>query len=290
MGGMFGESKYDVIKKIPQHVIPKTVLINTPTTSAEVMKRMADEGFSFPVIFKPDIGERGYLVKKIALEDDVERYLGYNLNFLIQELIDLPLEFGVFYTKFPNENKGSVTSITGKEMLTVTGNGNSTLKELILNKERAKLQWRKLKDHYRDQLDEIIEEGRKIELVSIGNHALGTMFLDRTDLITDKLCSSFNEISMRIDGFYFGRYDLRCKSVQDLENGNVKILELNGCGAEPSHIYQPGFSFWKAIKVLFNHWRNIYVISNQNRKNGHRFITMKDGYYYYKQFKAATRG
>src|SRR5690606_2338644 len=129
------------------------------------------------------------------------------IDFLVQELVDLPLEFGVFYCRFPSEAKGKVISIVKKEMLSVTGDGVSTLQQLILNKDRAKLQWKKLKDVYFDRLEEIIPTGKRIEIVSIGNHSMGTKFLNGSDLITEQLSSVFDNIAQQIDGFYFGRFD-----------------------------------------------------------------------------------
>ena len=86
------------------------------------------------------------MVERINSEDDIDKYLlKMKFDFIIQELVDLPLEYGIFYMRFPHHEKGVVTSIVMKEMLSVTGDGKSTLQELILNKDRAKLQWQKLK-------------------------------------------------------------------------------------------------------------------------------------------------
>jgi hypothetical protein len=138
-------------------------------------------------------------------------------------------------------------------------------------------------------LNEILPDKKEMVLVGIGNHAMGTMFLDGGSLINEKLSASFDRISKQIPGFYFGRFDLRCQSLEDLNDGNVKIMELNGCGAEPAHIYQPGFSFFKALSILFQHWQNIYSIAVQNRENGVKFISFSAGYRFYKKFKTATR-
>jgi hypothetical protein len=289
MGGMFGESKYDVLKKIPRQYVPKTLLVTASKTKDDVVKILRDNGLLFPVIFKPELGERGYLVKKISHEEEIGDYLKNNVNFLIQEFLPLSLEFGVFYTRFPDEPNGKVTSVVGKEMLSVTGDGVSTLEELILNKERAKLQWNKLRQVYRERLTEVLPSGESLELVSIGNHALGTKFLDGSHLINDRLSKTFDAISKQIDGFYFGRFDLRCNSVEDLYEGRIKIMELNGCGAEPAHIYEPGYSLISAFLVLFKHWRNIYLVARQNNKRGVNFISFKQGASYYKKFKAAIR-
>jgi hypothetical protein len=176
-----------------------------------------------------------------------------------------------------------------KEMLAVTGDGKSTLQMLILKKDRAKLQWKNLREVYNKRLNEVLKEGEKLELVSIGNHCLGTKFLDASHLINEKLSETFDQISKQIEGFYFGRFDLRCASLDDLYNGNVKIMELNGCGAEPGHIYQPGYSISKALSVLFNHWRNIFIIARENTKRGFRYTPFKEALVYYRRFKSAMQ-
>ena len=61
---------------------------------------MSAARLKFPVIFKPDIGERGWMVQKIHNEDDASQYLNkVPIDFLIQEFLDLPLEFGVLCAK-----------------------------------------------------------------------------------------------------------------------------------------------------------------------------------------------
>ncbi len=289
MGGMFGESKFEVLEKIPSRYVPKTMRLHSSLKSKEVIKVITDEGFSFPLIFKPDLGERGYLVERINNEKDIEAYLSrVKFDFLAQELVSLPLEFGVFYTRFPNDKNGKVTSVVMKEMLSVCGDGRSSLQELILNLDRARLQWPILQRTFLGRLTEIPEFGKKTELVSVGNHCLGTKFLDGGHLINDSLSVTFDAISKQIPGFYFGRFDLRCGSLEDLCQGNVKIMELNGCGAEPAHIYQPGYSLRQAIAVLLRHWRNIFIIARQNKERGIPYTPFKEAIQHYRKFKAAT--
>ena len=289
MGGMFGESKYDVIRKIPSAYVPRTELIRLPATSDAVLKTLL-HGFTFPVIFKPELGERGFMVKKITSVADVESYLKkIRINFLVQDFVDLPLEFGVFYQRYPSQPDGKVVSIVTKEMLSVTGDGTSTLQQLIMKKDRAKLQWKKLEEAYRDRLAEVLPVGKQMELVSIGNHARGTKFLNGNHLINDRLSSSFDRIGKQIDGFYFGRFDVRCASLDDLYEGHVKIMELNGCGAEPAHIYDPDFGLFKAVGVLFRHWKTIFEISKENHRAGVRYLSHREGLAFYRAFKKAVQ-
>jgi hypothetical protein len=286
MGGMMGESKYDVLTLLPNEVKPKTIRVSIPSSKGDVITLLVQHGLSLPVVFKPDLGERGWMVKIIRSDDDITSYLAeIKVDFIIQEFVNLPFEFGVFYVRYPSEEKGFVNSITMKEFLSVEGDGRSTLRDLILKKDRAKLQWETLRESYRERLDKVIAANEKVELVPIGNHCLGTTFLNTNYLITSKLNESFDRISKQINGFYFGRYDLRCESLQDLEQGKVKVVELNGCGAEPAHIYHPGSSIREAFKVLFVHWRNLYLISVQNHARGVPYISFREGLQTYNRFK-----
>ena len=289
MGGMFGESKFEVLSKVPKKYVPATLLAHSHDSVGDVLIQMQQDQLEFPVICKPDLGERGFMVKRI---DDVSALRAYmssiKHSFLIQALVDLPLEFGVFYRRLPGEPTGRVTSVVMKEMLTVVGNGKSTLQQLVFDNARARLQWEVLKDRYASRWNAVVPAGEVIELVSIGNHCLGTKFLDGGHLINDQLSQTFDAISQQIDGFFFGRFDLRCASLNDLYSGKIKILELNGCGAEPAHIYQPGFSFFKAVAVLLGHWRNIFLISRENARRGVKYIPLKVALMHYRKFKLAT--
>lgn len=285
-GGMMGESKFEVLQMVPENVKPKSLLIKFPGSLEKVVRTIRENNLSFPVIFKPDLGERGWMVRKIKSAEDVAKYLSeIKIDFIVQELVDLPLEFGVYYLRFPNQPNGLVNSITMKEFLSIQGDGRKTIEALILEKDRARFQWKILKDIYQDRLKEVLPMGEKLELVSIGNHCLGTTFLNGNHLITPKLCESFDRMSKQVEGFYFGRYDLRCASLKDLEEGNVKIVELNGCGAEPAHIYHPGASLWNGLQDLILHWKNLYLISKENHQKGVPYLSFEEGKAIYNRLK-----
>jgi hypothetical protein len=289
MGGMFGESKFEVLEKVPDDCKPKTIFVKLPVNTDEVLALMRKSGLVFPVIFKPDLGERGWMVNKINQADGINAYLNQiKTDFLIQEFVDLPFEFGVFYIRYPNEGSGKVISVAGKEMLAIRGDGVKSVKELILETERAKLQWETLQITYRHRLEEILPKDHSLELVSIGNHCLGTRFINDNHLITRKMSDSFDLLSRKISGFYFGRYDLRVASLEDLENAKIKVVELNGCGAEPAHIYDPQFSLREAMKILVRHWTYIYQISAENHAQGVPYISFREGKAIYKKFKSLT--
>jgi hypothetical protein len=290
MGGLLGESKNKILNTIPERYKAKSKFISRPITLGQLLSLLKEEAFTYPVIFKPDLGERGFFVRRVNNEEEAQQYLeAFPHNFLVQECVDLPLEFGVFYKRYPNQKFGMVFSVTGKKFLSVKGNGKETLQQLILQKDRAKLQWKKLKEVWKDKLQMIPKDEEEIVLNKIGNHSLGTQFTNCNHLINEKLNSSFDTLAKCIPDFYYGRFDLRCNSISDLENGIVKVMELNGCGAEPAHIYQPGYSFFKAAKEIVDHWKTIYDIAIENKRNGIAFYTRKQATHYYSKFKQAMK-
>ena len=95
------------------------------------------------------------------------------------------------------------------------------------------------------------------------------------------------DIPKQIDGFYFGIFDLRCTSIEDLKQGkNISILELNGAGAEPAHIYDPNFSFLNAQQVIAQHFKMLYQASSLNNKKGVAYMNYRDFKSWRKQEKA----
>lgn len=277
-GGMLGESKFEVLQLVPESSKPKTLLVKLPASMASLQKQIHEAQLSFPLIFKPDLGERGWMVRKISSAEEAAQYLNeIKIDFLIQEFLPFEHEFGVFYVRKPSQQNGSVVSITGKAMLAVTGDGNRTLAQLVADYPRARFQEGVLQKRFEGKWNSIIPSGERIVLNAIGNHCLGTTFLNHNHLITPTLTASFDALAKKIPGFYFGRFDLRCESLAHLEMGAVKIMELNGCGAEPAHIYQPGFSLWQALKVLYIHWKSLYEISAENHKLGVPYLSFAEG-------------
>jgi hypothetical protein len=165
-----------------------------------------------------------------------------------------------------------------KEFLSVEGDGKSTLQELFRQSTRARCHMPMLLKLYKPSLDTIISQGEEVELVSIGNHCRGTTFLNANHLINPALINVFDHISKPVTGFYFGRYDIRVPSLEDLYAGqNIKILELNGANSEPAHIYDPHMPILQAYKHLFSHWHTLFEVSMLNYQRGIPFIPFWKG-------------
>ncbi|MBG6109984.1 hypothetical protein H4V97_001543 [Flavobacterium sp. CG_23.5] len=273
------ESKKAIYDLIPQQFYPKTELINERTSLETILKIMEFSGIKYPLIAKPDIGLRGSGVKKINTIQDLELYAHKaNFDYVIQDLIPYENEIGIFYVRYPDEKSGRITGIVSKEFLIITGDGNSTIEELIKENPRYELQLEVLKKEYGKKLLDILPKDKKLNLVPYGNHARGAKFIDGSHWITPKLTKIINEMCLQIPGFYFGRLDVMYATLEDLEQGkNFSIVELNGAASEPTHIYDPKHSLLFAWKELARHITYMFEISVHNHKNGIPYLTHKVG-------------
>ena len=287
-GGMLGESKIDILNKIDDQFKPKTLFFGKRVTANDVVDQLVMAGFWFPIIAKPNQGERGWRVEKLSTEAELNEYLLDNhMDLIIQEYVDEPIELGIFYYRMPGEKTGTISSVVQKEFLSVTGDGQSTTLELLTQNDRAFLQLPALTVRYGGRLNEVLARGELQQMMPIGNHCRGTKFLNANHLITPELRAVFDRISLPIDGFYYGRFDIRCRSVTDLYQGqHIRILELNGAGAEPAHIYQPGFSLWEGWRILLQHWHILYAISRENHRRGVPYMTSGDAQAIYRRIQS----
>ncbi len=271
LGGLFGESKGAILDSVPAAFRPQTLLFDTKTSAEQVLDQMVQWGLSFPVVCKPNVGERGRGVGVVASKIELIHWLSVNGNepFLVQEWVAGPLEFGVFYYKLPDGSASGVTSVVQKEFLTVQGDGLSTVCELLRENERARMTWNELLPVLDTLGERVPANGERVLVQPIGNHCRGTMFLNANYLCSASLDRVFNRIGGPMTGFDYGRFDIRVPSVADLLAGrNIRVLEVNGISSEPGHVYDPAYSLRQAYIDIGYHLRLLHRISQQRRRAG----------------------
>ncbi|MEM1258004.1 MAG: D-alanine--D-alanine ligase [Bacteroidota bacterium] len=278
-GGMAMESKMEIYKKVPPHYIPRTFLVKKGSELSSIIEEIKKRNIKFPCIAKPDIGMKAFAVEKLFSEGDVQRYLEKTpADFLIQEFIPYQKEVGIFYVRYPGTSKGKITGIVAKDFLSVTGDGKSTLLQLIKGDARSHLQLASLRERLGDALYAVPKNGAKQILVPYGSHTRGAKFLDWTHLINADLEKILDTICTQIDGFYYGRLDILYDSFESLSKGKgFKVIEVNGAGSEATHIYDPKHSLFFAWYEIYKHWNHMCNISIINHKKGHPYLSYKAG-------------
>jgi membrane protein DedA with SNARE-associated domain/pimeloyl-ACP methyl ester carboxylesterase len=280
-GGFVGESKTEILKKISgaSQWLPRFAFIPAGDSERRVSTAkefLARHGMSFPVVLKPDMGQRGSGVTIARSEEDLRDYLmRARYDAILQEYVDGP-ELGVFYYRYPGEGRGRIFSITEKRLPVLTGDGKKTLEQLILDDDRAVC----MADFYlqknAERLQEIPSAGNSVRLVELGTHCRGAIFLDGQRAVSPELEEAIDKIAKTFDGFYFGRFDIRIPPATNNAANGFKVLELNGVSSEATHIYDPKLGLWGAYRVLFEQWRIAFEIGARNRASGAKPASLRE--------------
>jgi hypothetical protein len=278
-GGFLGESKKEIYKLVPAGVQPRTIFFPGGSDPELVLEQLILKDLHFPLIGKPDIGGRGRGIKKL---DDARSVIAYASNvpfdFHIQEFITYDNEAGIFYYRYPRNKKGKISGIVHKVFLKVTGDGSRSVRELLKDNPRAILQLPQLEINEPDMLRVVIPADEIFTVSHYGNHARGALFLDDSKSVNDSLEKVIDEICQQIPEFYFGRLDIRYESRELLDQGkSFTVLEVNGAGSEPTHMYDPAHSIFFAWKEIIRHWLLLLKISMANHRRGHSYLSVSEG-------------
>ena len=279
--GIRYESKADILGKLPPDRALSFARLPIKLDIDSKMKIVADfmarEDIDFPVICKPDVGERGKdILRAFDLETIKTRLSEVDEDYIIQKFAD-GREFGIFYIRYPDKENGFVFSVAEKKMIYVVGDGVSNLEKLILTDSRANYLAEVHLKKWKDKLDHVPENGEKFYIVEIGAHSKGSIFDDANFLMTDALEKEIDKISKHYEGFYLGRFDVRVPHVDDLKAGkNINIIELNGLTGEPADMYTPTHSLFRAYGIIFKVWRHAMNIAEINLKNGAKPNTISE--------------
>lgn len=285
-GGFRGESKTAYLEQIPaaqQHRVAPSLRVEVTAALGqnsgldELERSLTQHGLFWPLVAKPDIGSQGYGVRVVRSRDEFADYLkGFPLDeaVILQRLIEWEGEAGVHYVRRPGEAKGRVFSLGFRVFPHVVGDGRSTLGALIETDPRTCRMARRHRQAAADQLQRVPAKGEMVRLSLLGSVRTGAFYYDGAAYITPELEACFDEIARAMPEFYFGRFDIRFKSIDALCRGeDFQILEVNGASAEAIHIWDPEQTVRETYRVLFEQFRLLYEIGAGNRDRGHQPIS-----------------
>lgn len=288
LSGMVGESKHDILSLAgpiaQQWISPFTTITTTNESVLEQTKHaleiMEKQNLFFPVVAKPDLGCRGVGVKLIQSPKQLNEYFSsfpINARFLIQEKAPYSAEAGIFYVRYPNQKKGKIISITLKYSPLVVGDGISTLKQLIENDSRAGQLAHLYLPRHKEKLNTILEKGKEFQLAFAGSHSRGSIFRDGNQYITEQLAERLDQLFNDLEGFHYGRLDVKFKDINSLMNGDdFTILEINGASSEAAHIWDRNTPLKTIFSTLLLQYRILFEIGSLQKKQGHHPPKIKE--------------
>ena len=300
LSGMVGESKHDILT-LAGPVAEKWIspFITITTTSEPIQQQtqnaidtMNQYQLAFPVVAKPDLGCRGVGVKLLQSPKQLTDYFSsfpVDARFLIQEKAPYFAEAGIFYVRYPNEKKGKIISITLKYSPLVVGDGISTLKQLIENDSRAGQLTHLYLPRHKEKLNTILEKGKEFQLAFAGSHSRGSIFRDGNQYITDQLAERLDHIFNDLEGFHYGRQDVKFKDINSLMNGDdFTILEINGASSEAAHIWDRNTPLKTIFSTLLLQYKILFEIGALQKKQGHHSPKIKELLAAWKEEKQLT--
>lgn len=287
-GGMCGWSKSEQFALMSlegrRWMAPQVAIASLPNRPEETVQialsKMAEAQLAFPLVAKPDRGKQGMGVQLIRDEAHLDAYVQAFPSgeiLLLQKLVSFPNEAGILYVRRPSESSGTVVSCALKFAAEVVGDGVLRLEELIRAKpcSAAQLQMR-LAAHHRF-LNRIPDKGERIPLLFARNHRTGAVCRDAADLVTPALAHRIDQLAKTVPAFYIGRFDIRFGSVAGLRAGrDFLVIELNGVGSEPLHVWDPGYGVLNTYRQFFDQIDRIFTVAAENRAMGHTPIGSVD--------------
>ena len=110
---------------------------------------------------------------------------------------------------------------------------------------------------------------KPIRLAFAGSHSRGAIFRNGTHLVTPEMEARSTPSRKRLPEFHFGRFDVRFEDFADVQRGRgFTIVEINGAGAESTHIWDRRTGLLEAWGDLMRQYRWLFEIGHANRARG----------------------
>ena len=264
-GGFSGASKGLINKQFDQGLFPKTLFLKHEDVLEA--KEIITQSFDYPFILKPTHLNRGVAVLKINNESDLDRYLKQTtFDFQAEEYLNQGIEVAVFIAN-PLDEPLKILSITGKEFLSVEGDGIQSIHALLKKNWRYNMFAAEIKPFWKNKWDRVPAKKEQVLIQPIGNHNKGTRFIDESHRISPEMEAYFQKIVPQ--SIQYGRFDIKVENWNGLCTGEgLKIIEFNGTIAEPVNYLDEKYGYFDIQRIMFKHYKWQYKIAKQMLDNG----------------------
>ena len=299
-GGVVGESKSAVLGLVgaqasswfAPHIDFERGRDSPEGACRRALQAASDAGLGLPLVAKPDLGCRGAGVRPVRNEAELAAYMAafpLGERLVLQQLVDLEGEAGVFWVHEPGAARGRIVSLTLKYFPHVIGDGVSTVEQLIRRDPRAGQLSHLYLHRHAERLHEVLGEGQALRLAFAGSHSRGAIFRDGTHLVTREMEARFEAIARSLPEFHFGRFDVRFERFADVQQGHgFTIVEVNGAGAESTHIWDRRTTLLQAWGALMRQYRWLFEIGHANRARGFKPMKWTQFLHDYRREKQLT--
>ena len=271
-GGLVGESKSACLEQIGPAYAPYVapwVQVGPDESPVQARVRL---GCAYPLIAKPDLGWCGYGVRRV--EDDAAlldyaRQFPPGATFIVQQLVAAPLEAGLFYARDPAAQRGRLLSVTVRHPPTVVGDGVRDVATLIGADPRLARHGAAFAAILGSAWHDVPGVGEARIITTVASLRVGARYEDVSSCASPALQARIDAIALSMKGFHWGRFDVRCASLDALREGVFQIIEVNGAGSEAINFWDPAFTLASAFAGVFAKQTLLFRLSAAMRRAGH---------------------
>lgn len=280
-GGLVGEGKLEYFRGMGALARSVTAahcaVFNDGTATAPALQEtMQRSGLAFPVVAKPDLGLCGYGVRLVQDMAALQAYLAAfpaGETVVLQRYLPQDGEAGIFYARDPVTGQGRIIGLALRYFPRVTGDGRSTVAQLVAADARARRIARSPRHECSVPRDSVPAAGQQVRLATIGSTRVGGLYRDGAALITPELVRAIDAVARDMPDFHFGRFDVRYDSLRELGAGRgFTIMEINGAGSEAIEAWDPDTGVLQGFRMVFAKQRLLFAIGAAQRKAGVRPI------------------
>jgi hypothetical protein len=277
-GGLVGDTKseyFNGMGPLARSRVADFVMIQTlgPASLPAALVAMREANLDFPVVAKPDLGWCGFGVRRIddapALHDYLTRY-PRDAALMLQRYLAEPGEAGLFYMRHPDQSEGRLLGILLRHYPQVTGDGTSTISQLVERDVRLQRTTRSVEHQCSYGPDDVPTTGEIVRLSLIASTRVGGRYEDGSDFVTAELTAAVDAIARDMPQFHVGRFDVRYLTLDHLRRGQFTIMEVNGAGSEAVHAWDPKYSISDVYRIVFAKQRLLFALAAANRARGHQ--------------------
>lgn len=233
VGGLWGERKsqgLSLFGKVATGLVPAFLILtrgDDPTARADMAHldpALAEKGMTYPLMIKPDRGYQGWGVRQVQSSNELAEYLNGvtpGATLVLPTLIPFKGEAGIFYVRDPGAAKGQIVSMALTYAPFVLGNGHSPVRDLIRADPVLRHSYAAFRERLRERFDSVPDPSEVVVLTNTRSARLGAVYLDVTHMVTPKLSAVVEKVAKDVEGFHFGRFDMRFRSFDDMLRGEA---------------------------------------------------------------------
>lgn len=274
ISGMVGASKAHLNTKVNPHYRPKDLVFTAKSFPETLLPVLKQKKLSFPLFIKPVQGERAAGVQFLPSEADLLALeLETEREYLLEDAVMTQSEFCISVVRDITTQKFHIFSLTERVIPTVTGDGQHSIAELIQTLPLTEAQKQKVLGALEaDFLTTVLPKGLDQVVVRTASISYGTEYV-RYDHTLSKaklqaITEQINTVLTAASGFNVGRFDIKADALDDLVSGNFKVVELNGIGGMPTHVYERHLSLIQKQTILDEYFTLLNDLAQQLIQTG----------------------